>query len=72
MLAERDAVEWQQALEDVSGPDRLAPYLGELIRHRHPTGLRGPLGRRPAVGARGALFVVGQYGAAVLVFARAS
>ncbi|WP_327699674.1 hypothetical protein [Streptomyces sp. NBC_00459] len=27
---------------------------------------------RPAVGARGALFVVGQYGAAVLVFARAS
>lgn len=33
VLAERDAEEWQQGLEEVDGPDQLAPYLGELIRH---------------------------------------
>lgn len=33
VLAERDAQEWQQGLEEVDGLDQLAPYLGELIRH---------------------------------------
>ncbi|MFG3264533.1 TetR/AcrR family transcriptional regulator [Streptomyces bobili] len=33
VLAARDAEEWQQGLEQVDGPDRLAPYLAELIRH---------------------------------------
>lgn len=33
VLAERDAEEWQQGLEQVDSPDELAPYLAELIRH---------------------------------------
>ncbi|MFJ1808271.1 MULTISPECIES: hypothetical protein [unclassified Streptomyces] len=33
MLAHRDATEWQQGLEEVEGPDQLAPYLGGLMRH---------------------------------------
>lgn len=33
VLAERDAKEWQQGLEEVDSPDQLAPYLGELMRH---------------------------------------
>jgi AcrR family transcriptional regulator len=33
VLAERDAEEWQQGLEQVGSPDQLAPYLAELIRH---------------------------------------
>ncbi|MFF3332999.1 TetR/AcrR family transcriptional regulator [Streptomyces sp. NPDC002888] len=33
VLAERDAEEWQQGLEEVDSPDQLAPYLGKLIRH---------------------------------------
>ncbi|NGO14889.1 TetR/AcrR family transcriptional regulator [Streptomyces sp. HC44] len=33
VLAERDAEEWRQGLEQVDSPDQLAPYLAELIRH---------------------------------------
>ncbi|WP_033283518.1 TetR/AcrR family transcriptional regulator [Streptomyces sp. NRRL F-525] len=33
VLADRDAEEWQQGLEAVDSPSRLAPYLGELIHH---------------------------------------
>ncbi|MGX1267894.1 TetR/AcrR family transcriptional regulator [Streptomyces phaeoluteigriseus] len=33
VLAERDAEDWRQGLEQVDSPDRLAPYLAELIRH---------------------------------------
>ncbi|MET7651889.1 MULTISPECIES: hypothetical protein [unclassified Streptomyces] len=33
MLTHRDAAEWQQSLEEVEGPDQLAPYLGGLMRH---------------------------------------
>ncbi|CAM5399779.1 TetR/AcrR family transcriptional regulator OS=Streptomyces alboniger OX=132473 GN=CP975_10750 PE=4 SV=1 [Streptomyces alboniger] len=33
VLAERDAEEWQQGLEQVDSPDQLGPYLAELIRH---------------------------------------
>ncbi|KFF98931.1 TetR family transcriptional regulator [Streptomyces scabiei] len=33
VLAERDAEEWQQGLAQVDSPERLAPYLGELMRH---------------------------------------
>ncbi|MGW2048256.1 TetR/AcrR family transcriptional regulator [Streptomyces sp. NPDC001858] len=33
VLAQRDAEEWLQGLEEVDGPDQLAPYLAELIRH---------------------------------------
>ncbi|GHB59758.1 TetR family transcriptional regulator [Streptomyces umbrinus] len=33
VLAERDAEEWQQGLGEVDSLGRLAPYLGELIRH---------------------------------------
>jgi AcrR family transcriptional regulator len=33
VLADRDAQEWQQGLEEVDSLDRLAPYLGDLIRH---------------------------------------
>ncbi|WP_329224247.1 helix-turn-helix domain-containing protein [Streptomyces canus] len=33
VLAERDAEEWQQGLEQVARPDQLAPFLAELIHH---------------------------------------
>ncbi|MEU2778756.1 TetR family transcriptional regulator C-terminal domain-containing protein, partial [Streptomyces sp. NPDC007162] len=31
--ADRDRKEWQQGLDTVDGPDRLGPYLAELMRH---------------------------------------
>lgn len=34
VLADRDAEEWQQGLDQVEGPDQLAPYLAGLMR-RH-------------------------------------
>ncbi|MEU6352941.1 TetR/AcrR family transcriptional regulator [Streptomyces sp. NPDC047072] len=33
VLADRDAEEWRQGLRQVDGPDRLAPFLSELLRH---------------------------------------
>lgn len=33
VLAARDAEEWQQGLDEVDRTDRLAPFLGQLIRH---------------------------------------
>ncbi|NGO42408.1 TetR/AcrR family transcriptional regulator [Streptomyces ureilyticus] len=33
VLAERDSEEWQHGAAQVDSLDRLAPYLGELIRH---------------------------------------
>ncbi|MEI5522192.1 helix-turn-helix domain-containing protein [Streptomyces brasiliscabiei] len=33
VLAERDATEWRQGLEDVTGPHRLGPYLAGLLTH---------------------------------------
>lgn len=33
VLADRDSEEWRQGVDEVDAPDRLGPYLAELIRH---------------------------------------
>lgn len=33
VLADRDSEEWRQGVDEVDTPDRLGPYLAELIRH---------------------------------------